>query len=376
MDDRSTVNRYAAAPMPRLLLIKSANDDFDTRATTAAIANRFSPTLYTFPRPDLAATARSLPQLKRLSRSHGVVHAVGGQALAAALLATSPGQRLLYSPVGHPTRRAIGWLRAVNSYRDLEIICTSDTMRRDLVTRGVPVDRCNLIRPGVNLRSIPTARDDALRARLGLSPDQTALLAPLEMTYAGGHRLTTWALSLLAVIQPQYRLLLPGRGPLRKSVIHFGRSLLNPNAVIDAAEVVPDVPIESLFSAADAVLLTPEAPVPPLIVAMSMASDRPIVATTTPQLCELIEDRHTALLVTKPSPRLIAQRVMDLFADAKLSWQIQDRARAEAYDSLTQSKMLSAYETLYTAPVPAGGPAISGSSQVTDSPAFAKPSEA
>jgi glycosyltransferase involved in cell wall biosynthesis len=376
MDDRSTVNRYAAAPMPRLLLIKSANDDFDTRAAVGAITNRFSPTVYALPRSDLAATARSLPKLKRLSRAHDVAHAIGGQALLAALLSTSPGQRLLYSPVGHPTRGAIQWLRAINSYRELEIICTSDTMRRDLVTRGLPVDRCPLIRPGVNLRSVPTARDDSLRARLGLTPDQTALLAPLEMTYAGGHRLTTWAMSLLAVIQPQYRLILPGRGPLRKSVTHFGRLLLNPNAVIDAAEAVPDVPMELLFSAADAVLLTPEAPVPPLIVAMSMASGRPIVATTTQQLCELLEDRHTALLVTKASPRLIAQRVMDLFADVKISWQIQDRARAEAYDYLTQSKMLAAYDSLYAAPVGDTGAAISGSNHVTDSPAFAKPSEA
>jgi glycosyltransferase involved in cell wall biosynthesis len=328
------------------LLIKSAECDFETEQTCAAIAGRFNADVVTLPYRHLTATARAWKRLRRGPAAHEVVHAFGSQALIAAMLATSA-QRILFSPVGFPRRRLIAWLRAASGYRRIDVVCTSDTMRRAFVTRGIAAERCHLVRPGVNFRSIPTQRDDAVRARLGLAPDHVAILAPLEMTYAGGQRLTTWAMSLLEVIQPQYRLILTGDGPQAASIIHFGRKLLNPDLLIVARERAPEVALPQLFAASDAILLTPTQPVPPMIVAMSMVSGRPIVATTTPQLCELLEDRHTALLVAKPSPRLIAQRIMDLFADQQLGWLIQDRARAEAYDYLTQSKMLDAYDRLY-----------------------------
>jgi hypothetical protein len=65
-----------------------------------------------------------------------------------------------------------------------------------------------------------------------------------------------------------------------------------------------------------------------------------------------LEDRHTALLVAKPSPRIIAQRVLDLRDDPGLQWSISDMARTEAYEFFALSRFLeqcrSAYEQLAT----------------------------
>ncbi|MGC4032772.1 MAG: hypothetical protein QM754_13775 [Tepidisphaeraceae bacterium] len=80
---------------------------------------------------------------------------------------------------------------------------------------------------------------------------------------------------------------------------------------------------------------------------MAMAAGRPIVAPATAQVCELLEDRHTALLSSGQTPNQVAQRVIDALNDAELSRKLADRARAEAYDYFLQSRLVSDFRTIY-----------------------------
>src|SRR5207248_2274587 len=87
---------------------------------------------------------------------------------------------------------------------------------------------------------------------------------------------------------------------------------------------------EALLPAADTVLVTARGPVATLPIAICMAAALPIVSTVTYTVAELLEDRHTSLMVPQPTPRLLAQRVLDLRADPSLQWSIADMARTEA----------------------------------------------
>jgi hypothetical protein len=62
---------------------------------------------------------------------------------------------------------------------------------------------------------------------------------------------------------------------------------------------------------ADTILVTPESDCSTLPIAICMAAGLPIVSTVTRTAAELLEDRHTAVMTTKPQPRLIAQRILD-----------------------------------------------------------------
>jgi len=73
----------------------------------------------------------------------------------------------------------------------------------------------------------------------------------------------------------------------------------------------------------------------------------PIVSTVTYTISELVEDRHTALMVPKPAPRMLTQRVMDLEADSNLRWQITDKARSEAFEFFSVQEMVDQYRNLY-----------------------------
>ncbi len=345
------------------LLIHSAHADLEADRTIAALIQRGGDVI-ALRHDSPASLAIDLLKLRKRIREYDLVHAFGGQALAVAVGATS--RPIVFSPVGFPNRALIGWVRAISACRTIDIACGSDAARRAMVTRGVPMERTHLTRPGVNLSAIPTARNADLRAKLGFSDDDKVLFCPFEITHTAGHRAAIWAISILSVIRPQYKLLIWGRGPARNVVDDVRERVIDRNVIRIATDVLPHVQPEALFSAADAVLMTPTAPVPMLPVAMAMASSRPIVATVTPQLCELLEDRHTAMLANGSTPRILAHRIMDLFADARLAWQLQDRARAEVYDHLTQAKSAELFRQLYER--------VAGENQLTDSPTLSKPS--
>jgi glycosyltransferase involved in cell wall biosynthesis len=95
------------------------------------------------------------------------------------------------------------------------------------------------------------------------------------------------------------------------------------------------------------VLVTATGPAPTLPIAMSMAAALPIVSTVTYTAAELLEDRHTAMMVSEPLPREIARRVIELRADPAMQWTIADKARAEAYEFFSLTRFLDAHRKLY-----------------------------
>jgi glycosyltransferase involved in cell wall biosynthesis len=232
--------------------------------------------------------------------------------------------------------------------REVHVVTPSDTMRRAFVTRGVPVQRCHLIRPGVEFSKINRRRDPAFRMKLGIGADDYVLLASGESTREANHGLAVWAASILHVLDPRYRLLVWGRGPLIGQLERFARSTRQFNILAVAERALRRaVAFEELLPAADAVLVTATRPAPTLPVAIAMAAGLPIVAVVSETMAELLEDRHTALMIGRPKPRVLAQRVLDLRADPGLQWSISDMARTEAYEYFSLTRFLNQHRAMY-----------------------------
>ena len=114
----------------------------------------------------------------------------------------------------------------------------------------------------------------------------------------------------------------------------------------DPSSAAP-IATEELLVAADACVLAPTGMVATLPVLTAMAAGVPVVAPVTYVMAELLEDRHTALMVPTDAPKALARRVMDLRADPALGGRVADAARAEAYELHTQSKMLDRYRRAF-----------------------------
>ncbi|MDB5329171.1 MAG: glycosyltransferase [Phycisphaerales bacterium] len=275
-----------------------------------------------------------------------LVHAWDAPSLAAAALAgVAP---IVYTPCRFPTRRSVGWLRAVMGYRDVHVVCSSATQHRAYVERGIAIDRCHLIRPGVDFSLVKRRRDAALRRALGFAEDDVVILAAGESTRAAGHRLAVWTTAILHVLDEHYRILLWGRGDQAQPVARLAEKQGQEGLICVAEQRLGRrLEFEELLPAADLVLVTANGPIPTLPIAVCMAAGLPIVSTVTYTVAELLEDRHTAVMVPRPAPRVLAQRVLELRQDSSLQWNIADMARTEAYEFFALTRFVEQYRTVY-----------------------------
>lgn len=337
--------------MIRLLHVCDRHADFQTERAveqlSARLGEAFAVNLRTIGAGgDFGHVARAAISLRSDARSCDIVHAWGFAALWAVALARF--ELIIFTPTNFPSRRQIAWLRAVMAYRNVQVVCPTSTMQRALVGRGIEISRCHLIRPGVDFARIKRRRDPALRAALGLSENHQVLLAAGESTRDADHYQGIWGTTILNVLDRNTRLILWGRGPGTQVASNFAARLHQPELAILAEQTLGHrVDYEDLFAAADMTLITATGPVSTLPIAIAMAAALPIVATVTPTVAELLEDRHTALMTQPAAPRLLAQRILQMRADAKLQWSLSDMARTEAYEYFSLTRFLEQMRNLY-----------------------------
>ena len=319
--------------MSAVLLLHESNPPFEARYLIAQLSTRIAGATIVPLR--LSRWRETVAALRTPDR---VVHAFGPRALATALIFSRG--TIVYSATRFPRRRDVAWIRAALRYRRLRIACSSDAERRAWVTGGVPMEICDLARPGVSLATPADARR-AARERFGYRDGERVLFVPVPRV--GQDRAAPiWTGALLNVLDPAVRVLAWSDGGI--DTLHS----LRPRLIAPTSfDVLDDPAPDAGFAAADAVLLPPAEVVPPTIIAMAMASGRPVVGRVTPQLCELLEDRHTALLTAGRTPRQLADRMLDLFNDPAVATKVADRARAEAYEHLLPSRAMNDFRQLY-----------------------------
>lgn len=332
----------------RILHLHQAADDFQTRRAGQQLRKNLGAGFAAeeMPlRPGLLRVAVTGARAIR-ARDCDIVHAFGMESLIAAALARA--RRIVFSPPAEMPARQARMLRAILQLRPIEVVCAAETQRRMLVERGVPLERCHAIRPGVDFARVRRRRDNSLRAALGFAHEDRVLLACGESTAAADHRLAVWTTGILHHLDPRYRLLLWGRGA-GVARLHAFEQSIGASGAMRIAEAALHRPLEfeELLPAADFILSTARGPVSLLPVGIAMAAALPIVSTVTYSTGELLEDRHNALLVTRRSPSELARRCMQFREDAQLQWRLCDTARSEVYQHLPLTRFIERWREVY-----------------------------
>ncbi len=336
--------------MPCVLLLLNTEPNFQTRKTVdlirREIGSNFQLTVRSLGRGgDFRSVADAALHLR--TEPFDLVHAWGIPGVnVAALVSAKP---ILFSATKFPSRKSINWIGFISRYRNVHFVASSNSEMNFAIRHGLASSQCHFIPPAAESKYPSYSRNDELRTKLGFSPEDFVLIAPGESTLDSAHSEAVWATGILNVLDPRYHLLLWGRGDHAASAARLADRLRQSSMIKVGASILGrDCEFEDLLPAADACLITSTDPSPSLVIATCMKSGPAIVSIANPTTREMLSDNQTALLVEERSPRLIAQRVLDLRDNPTSAQTLKVVASTEAEQKFNEQATITHFRQLYS----------------------------
>jgi glycosyltransferase involved in cell wall biosynthesis len=233
----------------------------------------------------------------------GVAAALLGKRLGKPVVITARGTDVNLIPRYRLPRAMIRWA----ARRAAGMITVARALKDDLVRIGVPGERIEVLRNGVDLQLFRPVEREATRRKLGMS--RTTLLSVGHLIPRKGHELVIGALPRL----PDVDLIIIGDGPERAALGAQARDC----GVGDRVRFVGAVPQEELrsyYGAGDALVLASSREGWANVLLEAMACGTPVVATTVGGSPEVVAAPEAGGLIAERSPAAVAEGVRRLFA--------------------------------------------------------------
>jgi len=187
------------------------------------------------------------------------------------------------------------------------IITVARALKDDLVNAGVPGERIEVLRNGVDLQLFRPIEREAARRRLSVS--RTTLLSVGHLVPRKAHDLVIQALRWL----PEMDLIVIGDGPERGALGALARE----SGVGDRVKFAGALAQEELrdyYGAADALVLASSREGWANVLLESMACGTPVIASRAGGTPEVVAAPEAGVLMTERTPEALAQAVRRLFA--------------------------------------------------------------
>lgn len=292
---------------------------------------------------DLGAAWRLSRLLKQLKPD--VVHAHDPHGVAMAALALSMSTQLAKPPLIASRRVDFHLRKGAMSrwkYRQVDcFICASEAIRRMLVADGVPAARTLTVHEGIDLERVAGAPRANLHEELFL-PHQAPIVGNVAaLVPHKGQRHLIEAAALVVRKVPDARFVIAGEGELRQSLERqIKEHRLEKHVLL--AGFRPDV--LSLHKAFDIFVMSSITEGLGTSLLDAMASAKPIVATATGGIPEVVDDGVTGLLVPPRDDRAMADAIVRLLKDNDLRQRMGLAGLKRARERFSAERMLK--ETL------------------------------
>jgi glycosyltransferase involved in cell wall biosynthesis len=242
-----------------------------------------------------------------------------------------------------PDREA-AMLRSIQSRPGFGVVCTSATVRRRLIEKGLEPKVCTVIRPGVDFATINAAREKGIRQRLGLAPNERALIVPEPATPGGGQFAAYWTAAIRSALQAGDHLIIPGLSAEQARIERLARQIGLNRFLRCPGEAFR---FEDLVANADVLLSPSQAEVPTTAVAWAMAAGVPVVATAVYATTELLSHNRNALLLKPDSPKRLAVKLAAMLDRGDDLRRVRDAARGQAYEIFDVRRYVDQHARLY-----------------------------
>ena len=261
--------------------------------------------------------------------------------------------QLLNLPTGSysMTRR---WLvraatRLVAGRADL-VRCVSNEVKRAAIRSGIPDRKLRVVGYRLDLERFAPARSEAvrmaLRAQLGLSPDDFTLLYLGALLRDKGVYDLVEALRLLSSSHPSARLVVVGGGPERAGLEREAASAGLKDKVVFVGQVEhQEVP--RYLAVADVFVLPSKPEGWGRVISEAMVMSLPVIASNVGGTTELITSGENGLVLETDTAEEISAAVAGLIEDPKLRRRLGVRAREHAEREWPFDKMADKLVSIY-----------------------------
>ncbi|GMV35548.1 MAG: glycosyl transferase family 1 [Fimbriimonadales bacterium] len=228
--------------------------------------------------------------------------------------------------------------------RGSRVIAVSGAVRDSLVAAGVRADAIDLVHNGTEfLADSETTRD--VRGEFGIPSDARVIGLVGRIAREKGHLIALEAARQVVESEKKARFLFVGRiepGFREQFEAAIARHELASYVVLagDRDDVA------QLMDAMEIVLLPSEKETFGMVAIEAMARGRPVIATRTGGLEEVVVDRETGLLIEQDSRRL-ADAIRQLLSDDEKRIRMGDRGKQRVRENFTHTRMLERVEAVY-----------------------------
>jgi glycosyltransferase involved in cell wall biosynthesis len=300
-----------------------------------------------------------LPRLLRLTQSWAphIIHTWGAVALRLAAVARwargAPAGRLIASaPLKHRRSAAgAGWLDRLWLGQAHRVCASGAAQAARLLRAGVPAGRVVLLPPAVAGRAPAPVPGDNVRQALGLAAGTplVACVGPLERAQGFGE--AVWAFNILAQVAGDLHLLVVGAGPDRPRLEYYADSWgtrrvhFLPPLRGDLGRLLAQVDVVWVPSLDGRGATT---------VLEAMAVGRPVVASRSPELAELVADGQTGVLVAAGDKAALARQTLGLLRNPELRRRYGEAGRERARSEFAAGDQVRRLACLYESALRAG----------------------
>ena len=223
-------------------------------------------------------------------------------------------------------------------------IATSDTVRDRLVTAGLPASRVTVVTPGVDVTRVQRTPAVNVHGEFWL-PTHAPIVGNVAalVPHRGHTHLITAAAQVIKAV-PDVRFVIVGDGPLRPQLeqrihhSHLERHVFLAGFRSDAVEMTRGF---DLYASGALVAGTS------IAILDAMAAAKPVVATSTGSVSELVAHGQTGFVVPPRDDAALAHHLVTLLTDDQLRRRMGAAGQARATTRFSIEQMVRGIETVY-----------------------------
>jgi glycosyltransferase involved in cell wall biosynthesis len=298
---------------------------------------------------DLAAAWRLARVLRRLEPDVIHAHDPHGVAMAALALSIGSASRTGRSPALVAARRVDFHIKGNSfsrwKYRQVDcFIAASEAIRQMLIGDGIPEDRSVTVHEGIDLQHVDAAPAVNVHESFWLPHHAPVVGNVAALVPHKGQRYLVDAAHFVVQALPDARFLILGEGELRDHLErrvhdhHLEKHVFLPGFRTDVLGCMKSFDIFVMSSVTEGLGTS-------LLDAMACA--RPIVATRTGGIPEVVDDGVTGLLVPPRDPHALARAIVTLLSDADLRQRFGQAGLQRVRQRFTVERMVAGTLAVY-----------------------------